>query len=178
MIEEEISKDVSLLRCTLKKSQQVFAKVVLLVSYAIVVLSLLGCGYLLVTGILIPGVAPIVAAIVVGVLMIPWYYYAGSVIILAIPVYSFLWCIARELTDEDWNSREAENIAAAFAAAATIAAVAAALVVAAAATIAVAALVAAAGVVAALVVAAADTNNKLMRFPGAYLHYRRRIKHD
>ena len=176
MIEEEIPKDVSLLRCTVKKSQQVFAKVILLVSYAIVVLSLLGCGYLLVTGILIPGVAPIVAAIVVGVLMIPWYYYAGSVIILAIPVYSFLWCIARELTDEDWNSREAENIAAAFAAAATIAAVAAALVVAAAATIAVAALVAAAGVVAALVVAAADTNNKLMRFPGAYLHYRRRTK--
>jgi len=171
MIEEEISKDVSLLRCTLKKSQQVFAKVVLLVSYAIVVLSLLGCGYLLVTGILIPGVAPIVAAIVVGVLMIPWYYYAGSVIILAIPVYSFLWCIARELTDEDWNSREAENIAAAFAAAATIAV--AALVAAAGV---VAALVVAAGVVAALVVAAADTNNKLMRFPGAYLHYRRRTK--
>ena len=172
MADEEIPKDVSLLRCTVKKSQQVFAKIVLLVSYVIVALALLGCGYLLFTGVLIPIISLVVAAI----LSIPWYYYAGSVIILAIPVYSFLWCIARELTDEDWNSREAENIAAAFAAAATIAAVAAALVVAAAATIAVAALVAAAGVVAALVVAAADTNNKLMRFPGAYLHYRRRTK--
>jgi len=109
MIEEEIPKDVSLLRCTLKKSQQVFAKIVLLVSYAIVVLSLLGCGYLLVTGILIPGVAPIVAAIVVGVLMIPWYYYVTGIAILAIPVYSFLWCIVRELTEEDWISKSARN---------------------------------------------------------------------
>jgi len=87
------------------------------------------------------------------------------------------------LTDEDWNSEEAKDIA---------------VVVAVAATIAVAALVAAAGVVAALVAAAVaativavaaivavatlccsiNTNNKLMRFPGAYLHYRRRIKHD
>jgi len=178
MIGEEISKDVSLLRCTLKKSQQVFAKVVLYISYIIVALALLGCGYLLVTGILIPGVAPIVAAIVVGVLMIPWYYYAGSVIILAIPVYSFLWCIARELTDEDWNSREAKDITLATIALADVVA-AAVFVVAAAATIAAvaAALVVAAGAIAALIVAA-DTNNKLMRFPGAYLHYRRRIKHD
>ena len=57
------------------------------------------------------------------------------------------------LTDEDWNSEEA-----------TAGAIVAALVV-------------AAGAIAALIVAA-DTNNKLMRFPGAYLHYRRRIKHD
>jgi len=151
MIEEEIPKDVSLLRCTVKKSQQVFAKIVLLVSYAIVALAFLGCGYLLFTGVLIPIISPVVTAIVVGVLMIPWYYYAGSVIILAIPVYSFLWCIARELTDEDWNSREAENIAA-FAT------------------------IALATIALAVVVAAADTNNKLMPFPGAVLHYWRRMR--
>jgi len=81
------------------------------------------------------------------------------------------------LTDEDWNSEEAT--AGAIVAALVVAAGAiAALIVAAAATIAaVAAAVVAAGAIAALIVAA-DTNNKLMRFPGAYLHYRRRIKHD
>ena len=109
MIEEEIPKDVSLLRCTVKKSQQVFAKVILLVSYAIVVLALLGCGYLLVTGVLIPGVVPIVTVIVAAVISIPWYYYVAGIAILVIPVYSFLWCIARELTDEDWISKSARN---------------------------------------------------------------------
>jgi len=177
MTDEEIPKDVSLLRCTLKKSQQVFAKVVLNISYIIVVLALIGCGYLLFTGVLIPIISPVVAAIIAGIwtivaviLIIPWYYYLAGIAILVIPVYSFLWCIARELTDEDWNSREAENIAAIVAlAAATIAAIAATIAVA------VAALVAAAGVVAALY-CSINTNNKLMRFPGAYLHYRRRRK--
>ena len=190
MTDEEIPKDVSLLRCTVKKSQQVFAKIVLLVSYAIVALAFLGCGYLLFTGVLIPIISPVVTAI----LSIPWYYYVAGIAILAIPVYSFLWCIARELTDEDWNSREAENIAAIVAlAAATIAAIAATIAVAFAATIAAVVIatiaVAVATTIAAVVIAtiagsaavaplycSINTNNKLMRFPGAYLHYRRRTK--
>jgi len=106
MIEEEIPKDVSLLRCTVKKSQQVFAKIVLLVSYAIVALAFLGCGYLLFTGVLIPIISPVVTAI----LSIPWYYYVTGIAILAIPVYSFLWCIVRELTEEDWDSGEAKAL--------------------------------------------------------------------
>jgi len=188
MIEEEIPKDVSLLRCTVKKSQQVFAKVILLVSYAIVVLALLGCGYLLFTGVLIP-----------SIVVIPWYYYLAGIAILAIPVYSFLWCIARELTDEDWDSKEAKALAAAVFAAAVFAAA-----VFAAAVCAIAALAAAAVVIATFAVAAAATpavaaaivaaittfvvvvivvvaafvafDSKPMRFPGACLHYWRRMR--
>ena len=159
MIEEEIPKDVSLLRCTVKKSQQVFAKVILLVSYAIVVLALLGCGYLLFTGVLIP-----------SIVAIPWYYYVAGIAILAIPVYSFLWCIARELTDEDWESGEAKALAAAAVFAAAVAAAVGAAVV-----IVVGAAVGA--IVAAAVFAAAVAfDSKLMRFPGAYLHYKRRMR--
>jgi len=177
MIEEEIPKDVSLLRCTLKKSEQVFTKVILLVSYAIVALALIGCGYLLFTGVLIP----IIVAI-------PWYYYVAGIAILAIPVYSFLWCIARELTDEDWESGEAKALAVVVAAA-VCAAVCAAVVVAAAVfaaavaaavgaavVIVVGAAVCAAIVAAAVFAAAVAFDSKLMWFPGACLHYRRRMK--
>jgi len=180
MIEEEIPKDVSLLRCTLKKSEQVFAKVILLVSYAIVVLSLLGCGYLLFTGVLIPIISPVVTAIIAGIwtivaviLIIPWYYYLAGIAILVIPVYSFLWCIARELTEEDWNSKEAKNVAVA---AAFIVFAAAIVAVAAAVVIVVGAAVGAAIVAAAVFAAAVAFDSKLMRFPGAYLHYKRRMR--
>ena len=165
MIEEEIPKDVSLLRCTLKKSEQVFTKVILLVSYAIVALALIGCGYLLFTGVLIP----IIVAI-------PWYYYVAGIAILAIPVYSFLWCIARELTDEDWESGEAKalaDIVAVVVAAAVCAAVAAAVAAAvgAAVVIVVGAAVCAAIVAAAVFAADIAFDSKLMQFPGACLHY-------
>ena len=177
MTDEEIPKDVSLLRCTLKKSQQVFAKVVLNISYIIVVLALIGCGYLLFTGVLIPIISPVVAAIIAGIwtivaviLIIPWYYYLAGIAILVIPVYSFLWCIARELTDEDWESGEAKALAAAAVFAAAVAAAVGAAVV-----IVVGAAVGA--IVAAAVFAAAVAfDSKLMRFPGAYLHYKRRMR--
>ena len=198
MTDEEIPKDVSLLRCTLKKSQQVFAKIVLLVSYAIVALALIGCGYLLFTGVLIPIISPVVAAIIAGIwtivaviLIIPWYYYLAGIAILVIPVYSFLWCIARELTDEDWDSKEAKALAAAVFAAAVFAAAVFAAAVFAAAVCAIAALAAAAVVIvvgAAVVIVAAITtfvvvvivvvafDSKPMRFPGACLHYWRRMR--
>jgi len=44
-------------------------------------------------------------------LAIPWYVYVGVIFIVSIMTYSFLWCIARELTDEDWKSDEAEAYA-------------------------------------------------------------------
>ena len=72
------------------------------------------------------------------------------------------------LTEEDWNSKEAKNVA-----------VAAAFIVFAAAIVAVAAAVVGAAVAVFVVAAAvvdAALDSKLMRFPGAYLHYRRRIK--
>ena len=196
----------SFLRCTLKKSQQVFAKVVLNISYIIVVLALIGCGYLLFTGVLIPIISPVVTAIIGGIwtivaviLIIPWYYYLAGIAILAIPVYSFLWCIARELTDEDWDSKEAKALAAAVFAAAVFAAAVFVIAV-----CAIAALAAAAVVIATFAVAAAATpavtaaivavittfvvvvivvvaafvafDSKPMQFPGACLHYWRRMR--
>ena len=173
MIEEEIPKDVSLLRCTVKKSQQVLAKVVLYISYIIVALALLGCGYLLVTGVLIPGIIPVVTVIIAAILSIPWYYYVAGIVILAIPVYSFLWCIARELTDEDWESKEAKSVACVVAAVAGVACVAC--VDGVVAPVAGLAAVAAA-FVAAVAIAVGVVDSKLMRFPGAVWHYYRRTK--
>jgi hypothetical protein len=71
-----------------------------------------------------------------------------------------------DLTDEDWESGEAKALAAALIVAAALALIVADIV---AATFA---------FFAATVVVALDLNSKLIRFPGAYLHYRRRIKHD
>lgn len=112
--------DKSLLRCTLKKSADVTAKVVLYASYAIVGIAaavLAIYGILAIADVLfVPVLAAIITAaywcgIVVGSLLgivsaIPWYVYAGIVVVAAILVYSFLWCIARELTEEDWDLKK------------------------------------------------------------------------
>jgi hypothetical protein len=42
---------------------------------------------------------------------VPWYVYAGVLAVAAIPVYSFLWCVNRDLTEEDYKSDAAENFA-------------------------------------------------------------------
>jgi hypothetical protein len=170
MIEEEIPKDVSLLRCTVKKSQQVFAKIVLLVSYVIVALALLGCGYLLFTGVLIPIISLVVAAI----LSIPWYYYVAGIAILAIPVYSFLWCIARELTDEDWDSGEAKALVVALIIAALAASIVAGFNIIIMSSLSPFYWLLSSPMIVALVVL--STDSKWMQFPGACLHYWRRMR--
>ena len=170
MIEEEIPKDVSLLRCTVKKSQQVFAKIVLLVSYVIVALALLGCGYLLFTGVLIPIISLVVAAI----LSIPWYYYVAGIAILAIPVYSFLWCIARELTDEDWDSGEAKALVVALIIAALAAFIVAGFNIIIMSSLSPFYWLLSSPMIVALVVL--STDSKWMQFPGACLHYWRRMR--
>jgi len=170
MTDEEIPKDVSLLRCTVKKSQQVFAKIVLLVSYAIVALAFLGCGYLLFTGVLIPIISPVVAAI----LSIPWYYYVAGIAILAIPVYSFLWCIARELTDEDWDSGEAKALVVALIIAALAASIVAGFNIIIMSSLSPFYWLLSSPMIVALVVL--STDSKWMQFPGACLHYWRRMR--
>ena len=160
---EEIPKDVSLLRCTLKKSEQVFSKVVLLVSYAIVVLALLGCGYLLFTGVLIP-----------SIVVIPWYYYLAGIAILVIPVYSFLWCIARELTDEDWDSGEAKALVVALIIAALAASIVAGFNIIIMSSLSPFYWLLSSPMIVALVVL--STDSKWMQFPGACLHYWRRMR--
>jgi len=170
MTDEEIPKDVSLLRCTVKKSQQVFAKIVLLVSYVIVALALLGCGYLLFTGVLIPIISLVVAAI----LSIPWYYYVAGIAILAIPVYSFLWCIARELTDEDWDSGEAKALVVALIIAALAASIVAGFNIIIMSSLSPFYWLLSSPMIVALVVL--STDSKWMQFPGACLHYWRRMR--
>ena len=113
--------DKSLLRCTIKKSADVMKK---LAKYAAYILGTLIAGILaLIAGILAlygalgvwaiaaDPVYKIVDSIVSFLFSIPWYYYAGIVAIAAIPVYSLLWCVTRELTEEDWESNEAKTFA-------------------------------------------------------------------
>jgi hypothetical protein len=112
MKEPEIN-DPSLLRCTVKKSIQVIKKLSLYVA-ALAVMAIIGYGiYLgLPTLTKIAGmVVDVLVSIVTVLVSIPWYYYVGAVVIAAIPTYSFIWCVARNLTDEDWNSDTAKNVA-------------------------------------------------------------------
>ena len=114
MNSDENLKDESLLRCTIKKSISVLTKVVRYVLYAAVItIAIAGLGYVGYIGLpVIIGICSALVASLISLLaLIPWYVYVIVGIILAIPVYSFLWCIARDLTDEDWNSDTAVNVA-------------------------------------------------------------------
>ena len=169
MTADKIPKDASLVRCVVKKSLSILEKLVLYASYVIV-----ASAGIVVTGFIawkgLDVVTPVVSAIYGILISIPWYWYVGVVVVLAIPVYSLLWCVARGLTEEDWQSELAGSIALAVAFAALALAT----------TLALAGAVAFAGVlVVALALAttlAALTNSKVLRFIGAYLHYRKRIK--
>jgi hypothetical protein len=102
MPEPEIT-DKSLLRCTVKKSASVLEKLILYVSYVIVGLTIAFFAFYGLVGVwavLYP--APVVIYAIL--LSIPWYYYAGAAALGAIPVYSLLWCVTRELTEEDWKA--------------------------------------------------------------------------
>jgi hypothetical protein len=185
--------DKSLLRCTWNKSVDIFKKVLLVVSVvlfvvSLVVVSLLGL-VIIVKGLelfwtylwtdVYYWLEIIISPVITFLFGIPWYVYAGGVVVLAIPVYSLVWCIARELTDEDWKSESAKDIAFVLAAlVATALAALAALVVLVALTIAIAlALVLAFVLAFVLPITLAFANNyKIYLFPGAYLHYRKRTE--
>jgi hypothetical protein len=167
MKEPEIN-DPSLLRCTVKKSIQVIKKLSLYV-VALAALAIIGYGiYLgLPTLTMIAGmVVDVLVSIVTVLVSIPWYYYVGAVVIAAIPTYSFIWCVARNLTDEDWNSDTAKNVAVAAVAFTAVAAVAFTF----------AAVAVAAVAVAAFAFTAVAVDTKTLLFIGAYLHYWKRMK--
>ena len=112
------SNDKSLLWCTIKKSADVIKKLAKYAAYAVAVviagiLSIYGAmGIWAVAEVAEDPIYKSIESITSFLSGIPWYYYAGAIVIAAIPVYSFLWCVARELTEEDWESKEAENFAA------------------------------------------------------------------
>lgn len=182
----------SLLRCTLKKSYNVTKK---LVAYALYIV--IGIGAVVVScygavgiwSVIADPIMKSIAAIVSFVASIPWYYYVGFVAALSIPGYSFVWCVARELTDEDWYSNEAKTVALALAVAlagalalavalASAVAVTLALAGALAVTLAgaVAVTLAFAGALAVTLALAVTDETKAFLFVGAYLHYRKRVK--
>ena len=178
----DIPKDTSILRCAVKKSWSVAKKVGLCVCAILVVLIACYCIYLGVTSqtaskICVGFTTWIVSAYNISAdivckvaLSIPWEIWVIASAVLAIFVYSLLWCIARNFTEEDWKSDKA-NVAVAFAAFA-FAAFAFAF-----AFVAFAAFVVFAFV--AFVVDPADritTWYYVFRFLGAYLNYRDRIK--
>jgi hypothetical protein len=159
--------DRSLLKCTIKKSVDVLKKVLLyglyVVIISILIIAMVAGGYL-VWLLFNSSLSTVIYSSIISVLFsIPWYVYVGGVAVMAIPVYSLVWCIARELTDEDWNSEIAKNIA-----------LAAALAIALAAALAIALTIALAAALAAAL--AIPLDSKILLFIGAYLHYRKRVK--
>jgi hypothetical protein len=100
----------SLLKCTFKKSASVAKKVGMVIGAIAAIVVIIYLIYL--GGIAVyPTLIIIGAAITTFFLSIPWWIYVGIVLIAAIPTYSFVWCVARGLTDEDWQSDTAKNIA-------------------------------------------------------------------
>ena len=164
--------DKSLLRCTIKKSADVVKKLVMYASYIIVAAAAVASYLYGIVGIWNAIQDPIkyAVALLVG---IPWYYYAGVVALAAIPVYSLLWCVARELTDEDWNSNKAKDVAFAIAVAGAFAF---AIAAAGAFAFAIAFAIAVAGAFAFAIAFAIAPDSKVLLFIGAYLHYRKRVK--
>ena len=100
------SGDKSLLKCTIKKSVDVFKKVVIYGLYSAVIIILItaiaAVGYLIWLGFNSSLATIIYSSIISLLISIPWYVYVGVIAILAIPVYSLLWCIARVHKMYDW----------------------------------------------------------------------------
>ena len=185
------SGDKSVLKCTIKKSVDVFRKVARYGLYFIIA-GIIGaiCLAIAITisaGLysFMDGVVKLFNITISNVLSligsIPWYVYVGVIAILAIPVYSLIWCIARELTKEDWESGEAATISIISVIAITLGIIIIIIII------------------IGIIIAISDTKTnapailiglliillgvffllespKILLFPGAYLHYRKRMK--
>ena len=145
MIDDPNEKD--LLRCIVKKTASLLGTHILWASYVIV--------GILATVLVYFGIIAIWQAVgerayevIVGTMFsVPWWAYVIIGIFGSYLGYSALWCIARNLTAEDWESKEAkrisENIAIAFFA---------------------------------LALFALAPQSKAFLFIGAYQHYRKRMR--
>jgi len=168
--------DRSLLKCTIKKSADVLKKVVLYGSYVIAAITIVYFGVTKIWEPLINAISTIISFL----FGIPELFWAlplvmkliilGIVSLGVIGVYSLVWCIARDLEKEDWDSDSAKDIALA-----AVAALAFALVLAIALAFAGLAFALAALALAAFTLATI-ANPKIFLVIGAYLHYRKRMK--
>ncbi len=197
MTETNIQTEKSLMKCWLKKTVSVSAKVVLFLAY---IIDGIAAGVVALYGAF--GLATILAdplnsgyrilssgfqVVVAAICSIPWYVYAGILTVAAIPVYSFIWCIVKELTEEDWNSIESKHIATLISAIIGLCMVTSLLVVVIAGllsspcewlTIAAASFLTPCGVfvLAGMLKDFGIENTKPWLFTGAYLHYRKRTR--
>jgi hypothetical protein len=100
MTNQEIN-DPNIWVCAWKKTGSVLSKHILYAAYIIVGLTILAAIYFGITWIVIP-------VVVAAVTAIPWPVY----LVVGVPViyygYGVLWCIARDLTDGDWQSDPAQ----------------------------------------------------------------------
>ena len=178
--------DKSLLRCTIKKSADVLKKVVLYGSYVIAAITAIAIVYFGVTKIWEPLINAI-STIISFLFGIPELFWAlplvmkliilGIVSLGVIGVYSLVWCIARDLEKEDWESDSAKDIAlAALAFALALALAAFAFAALAFAAFAAFAALAFAAFAFAAFAAFAFADPKIFLVIGAYLHYRKRMK--
>ena len=156
---DDIPKDLPLLQCWLKKSWSTSKKVGL---YLGVVAIIYIAGYIAWLGltsqttgkiwlIFIGWCNTIYTALIVVVASVPWEIWVAIAVFAIILIHSSLWCIARKLTDEDWESSKANAVAPVAVAVAPVA------------------------------VAADPVDKKtigyyIFRFVGAYRNYRNRIK--
>ena len=93
MTDKPLPEDAPILRCVAKKSLQVISKIGLAIGCIAVVLIL---AYVIVESVINFFVAiPLGAWILIGP-------------IATILTYSYLWCVARRFTDEDWKSEYAD----------------------------------------------------------------------
>ncbi len=99
----------SLLKCTIKKSISVAKKVALVVGGIALCVAFIYAICLIISTAyddILSGFSKIsdfAFVLYEYASLIPWWVYVGVVAILVIPAYSFIWCVLRELTEEDWS---------------------------------------------------------------------------
>ena len=104
-----MTKDQSLMHCTIKKSVTVTKKLAVIgVKLGIALAVLLGLWFAVTSPITTNGFVNITNALCVALASVPWYVYVGIGIPAAIVLYSYFWCVAKTFTKSDWMSDEAD----------------------------------------------------------------------
>ena len=107
----------SLLKCTLKKGAATFWKHLKYAAWIAVGLAVMVGLYLMGTAILplamtVLALVEIVTSNILAVLAsVPWWVYALAAVPVAYLGYGFLWCVARDLIEDDWKSDAANAFA-------------------------------------------------------------------
>jgi hypothetical protein len=168
----------NIFRCAVKKTTSLWSRHILYVSYVIDGLAAAILAFYGIVGIwqALSPIAERLWEIVTGaIISVPWWAYVIIGIIGAYFGYSLLWCMARNLTDEDWQSEKAKKFGSDLALALALALFALALAASALALFALALAASALALAASALFALADSNCKAVLFIGAYLHYRERM---